>query len=352
MNRIRIACIVFALSISCSAVAVEVQNLYLAEVLVPTQSKVNLARGAKQGLRQVLVRVSGNSGLDTNPVVKRALLRPQRYYDQYSYETPEPVADSLVERDTGQILKIHFDPNAVARILREAGLPIWGGNRPSSLIWLAVENETRRVLLSDHTNNELVSLLFTEAKRRGLPILLPLLDLDDEANITAAAVWGGFQGKVDNASRRYAPDAIVSGRIYQGADGEWLANWFYKTAGEWHNVQSLSIRASDVIGEVIDRLADSLAQHYALDSSRGSVWMRVDAVDELSDYVQLSNYLENLTPVLEVSAVRVEGDEILYQLSTEGKLGQLMDLIRMDQKLLYLGDIGADSTELQYRWLP
>jgi hypothetical protein len=219
------------------------------------------------------------------------------------------------------------------------------------LIWLAVENESGRILLSDNTNSELVSLLFIEAKRRGLPILLPLLDLDDEANITAAAVWAGFQSKVDNASRRYDPDAIVSGRIYRGPDGEWSANWFYKTVGGWHNVRSLSIRASDAIGEVIDQLADSLAQHYALDSTRGNVRMRVDAVEELSDYVQLSKYLENLTPVLEVSAVRVEGDEILYQLRTEGKLGQLMELISMDKKLLYLGNTGEDSGELQYRWL-
>jgi hypothetical protein len=352
MGKIRISCIFLALFFSCSTVAVEVQNLYVAEVSVLSQSRKDLARGARQGLQQVLIRASGNSSLESNPLIKRALLRPQEYYYQYSYEKPDLVTESPEAPNTRQILKIHFDPSAVARLLRDAGLPIWGSNRPSSLIWLAVEDESGRILLSDHSNNELVSLLFSEAKRRGLPILLPLLDLDDEANITAAAVWGGFQGKVDNASRRYDPDAIVSGRIYRGADGEWLANWFYKTVGDWQNVHSLSIRPNDVIGEVIDRLADSLAQHYALDSTRGNVWMRVDAVKQLSDYVQLNSYLEKLTPVLEVSAVRVEGDEILYHLSTEGKVAQLMELISMDQKLLYLGNAGVDSRELQYRWLP
>ena len=289
--------------------------------------------------------------MDTNQIVKSALLRPQQYYDQYSYEKPEMSPDSAEVQESGQILKIHFEPGAVARLLREAGLPVWGSNRPSSLIWLAVENEFGRIILSDNSDDELVRLLFIEAQRRGLPILLPLLDLDDEANITAAAVWGGFQGKVDDASGRYDPDAIVSGRIYQGPDGEWLANWFYKTVGEWHNIHSLSIHASDVIGEVIDQLADSLAQRYALDSTRSNVWMRVDAVEQLSDYVQLSRYLADLTPVLEVSTVRVEGDEVLYQLSTEGKVGQLVELIGMDQKLMYLGSVGTDSRELQYRWL-
>jgi hypothetical protein len=79
--------------------------------------------------------------------------------------------------------------------------------------------------------------------------------------------------------------------------------------------------------------------------------MRVDAVEQLVDYVQLSSYLANLTPVLEVSTVRVEGDEVLYHLSTEGQVEQLVELIGMDQKLLDLGNTGADSRELQYRWL-
>lgn len=79
--------------------------------------------------------------------------------------------------------------------------------------------------------------------------------------------------------------------------------------------------------------------------------MRVDAVEQLSDYVQVSKYLENLAPVLEVSVVLVDGDEILYRLSTEGKVRQLMELISMDRKLLYLGTADGDSRELQYRWL-
>lgn len=351
MMRIRIGCIFLALAISCSTNAVEVKNLYVAEIPVLSQSARDLARGAREGLHQVLVRVSGNTGVDSNPAIKGALSRPQNYYYQYSYEKQDREPESSAIRDSRQILKIHFEPSAIARLLRQAGLPVWGSNRPSSLVWLAVENETGRILLSDNTSDEMVSLLFIEAKRRGLPILLPLLDLDDEANITAAAVWGGFQNKVDNASSRYDPDAIVSGRIYQGADGEWLANWFYKTDGEWQNVHSLSIHASDVIGDMIDHLADSLAERYALDSSRSDVWMRVDAVEQLSDYVQLSKYLENLTPVLEVLPVLVDGDEILYRLSTEGKVGQLMELISMDRKLLYLGNTDPDSRELQYRWL-
>ena len=351
MMRIRIGWILLALSISCSSIAVEVKNLYVAEVPVLSQSACDLARGARRGLQQVLVRVSGNSGVDNKPVVKDALSRPQNYYYQYSYEKLHRKPDSSAIRDSSQILKIHFEPSAIARLLRQAGLPVWGSNRPSSLIWLAVENATGRILLGDNTDDELVSLLFIEARRRGLPILLPLLDLDDAANITAAAVWGGFQNKVDNASSRYDPDAIVSGRIYRGADGEWSANWFYKTDGEWQNSHSLSIHVSDVISDMMDHLADSLAQRYALDATRSNVWMRVDAVEQLSDYVQVSKYLENLAPVLEVSVVLVDGDEILYRLSTEGKVRQLMELISMDRKLLYLGTTDGDSRELQYRWL-
>ena len=78
----------------------------------------------------------------------------------------------------------------------------------------------------------------------------------------------------------------------------------------------------------------------------------MEAVEDLDDYVQLSRYLGDLTSVLDVFVEEVSGSEILYRLSTEGRVQQLVELIELDQKLFLLasGD-GRDSKILHFRWL-
>ena len=329
---------------------VEVENLYVAEVPVASQSTADLARAARSGMLRVLVRACGSSGVVDNEMVIRESAHPEQYYYQYSYLRNDLGSGTMGE--TSQLLQVHFEPNAIARLLRDAGYPVWGSNRPSTLVWLAIENKTGRFLLSDHSSDDFVALLTAESRRRGLPLLLPLLDLEDEANITTAAVWGGFQGRVDIASQRYAPDAILSGRLYQGPDGEWSGYWFYKTDRDWFAFENLSIHASDVVAGVVDRLADALASKYAIDSTRGQIQLRVEGISSLSDYVAVSQYLRNLAPVLDVAVDEVKGPEILFNQQMQGQIEQLMEVINLDQKLVYTGRPGAvDTRELNYRWV-
>jgi hypothetical protein len=347
----RICCFLLTLLVSSYSNAIEMADLYIAEVPVESQNPMDLAEGARRGMKSVLVRVSGNSNIAQNPLIKRELRRPQNYYYQYSYLRND-LSESL-PNDAGQRLQVHFEPNAIARLLRDAGFPVWGSNRPSTLVWLAVENQGGRSLLSDQSSDEVIELLSSESKRWGLPVLFPILDLEDTANITTAAVWGGFQRRVDVASARYDADAILSGRIYQGADGEWSGYWFYKVDGDWISHENLSIHMRDVVADIIGRLAESLAQKYAIDSTRGQILLRVDAVENLSDYVLLSNYLQNLAPVLDVGVEQVNGKEILYSLQTEGKIEQLVELINLDEKLTFTGRPGETGGRvLDYRWMP
>lgn len=347
---IRIGSFLIVLFASSALYGVEVENLYVAEVPVASQSAEDMARAARLGMLRVLVRASGNSGIIDNELVLRESVHPENYYYQYSYLRDDP--GSTQPGLSYQLLQVYFEPNAIARLLRDAGYPVWGSNRPSTLVWLAIENQAGRFLLSDHGRDEFVSLLTAESRRRGLPLLLPLLDLEDEANITTAAVWGGFQGRVALASRRYNPDAILSGRLYQGSNGEWSGYWFYKIDKDWLPFENFSIHASDVIAGIVDRLADSLSIKYAINSTRGQIHLRVDGVTNLTAYVAVSRYLKNLAPVLDVAVDRVKGAEILFSLQMQGQVEQLMEVINLDRKLVYTGRPGVvDKQELNYRWV-
>ena len=129
--------------------AVPVDDLSTAEVLVSSQDAIRLKRGAQAGLLQVLVGVSGNQQIETSPVVVSSLKRPESYYYQYSYETTDRSFQIGGELVPAHNLRIEFEPSSIAQLVRQAGYPVWGSNRPSVLLWVAESDGVERRMLAE-----------------------------------------------------------------------------------------------------------------------------------------------------------------------------------------------------------
>ena len=149
-------CILFCiLAMPVSSLAVNIEELYDAEVFVTSQSAGQLRAGARAGLTQVLIRVSGSNEVLQNQTLVTALRDPSPYYYQYSYQATDKefqIGDRMV---SARILRLRFEPSAIAQLLREAGLPVWGSNRPSILAWLSLNDELGRRILSESDQSEL-----------------------------------------------------------------------------------------------------------------------------------------------------------------------------------------------------
>ena len=327
-----------------------VENLYMAEVLVVGEDDRQLARGAQAGLLQVLVRVSGTKEVENSSLITSSLRNADAYYYQYSYESTGKtlqIGDALVP---ALLLRIHFEPSAVAKLLRRAGFPVWGSNRPGVLLWLAISDVEGRRLLAENEVNEMTKSLRDQARLRGLPLLFPLLDLEDSAALSTAEVWGAFLGRIADASTRYNPDCILTGRIQKDNTGGWSSRWSYRIDEDWHVAESVAFSADEMIRSMVDRLTNELAARYAIDSSRSQVTILVEAVNNLEDYAAVSNYLESLAPVLNSFIVRVEGSEVEFRLNTEGQNEQLIEIIQLDEKMLLL-HTDEDMDVQNYRWM-
>jgi len=336
-----------------SVSAVNVEDLYVAEVLVNSQDDAQLVNGARAGLLQVLVRVSGSRAIEGSPQVTASLQHPESYYYQYSFESTDRMLQIGDEQVPARILRLTFEPSAIARLLRQAGFPVWGSNRPSVLAWLAVSDGSSRRLLSEQDTSQLPAALNTHAKFRGVPVLYPLLDLEDASQLSSAEVWGAFLGRVEQASARYKPDVVLSGRIQQDPMGRWLGFWSYQLDDNWREFDNSGFSEDELMADMVDHLVDDLAARYALDSSRGSILVSVDGIDDLDDYAQVSQYLESLAPVLNSAVVAVSGRELRLRLVTEGQSQQLIEIIQLDDKMLLVSDgslIRGDGA-LHYRWL-
>ena len=117
-------------------------------------------------------------------------------------------------------LDVSFAPSSLNRALNDLGLPLWGAERPETLLWLAVQESSRRYILAGGTQNAVRRSLDQVTEKRALPVLLPLMDLQDQSAVDFSDVRGGFTGHVQDASERYGVDAIPHWQ--SGAEFIWL----------------------------------------------------------------------------------------------------------------------------------
>jgi hypothetical protein len=329
--------------------AVVVEDLYLAEVLVADESPRQLRNGARAGLLQVLVRVSGSLKFEESSLVRRSLLNPAAYYYQYSYESTNQSLLLGEQEVNAKILRLHFEPSAIARLLRDANLPIWGSNRPSVLLWVAISEGRSRRILGEADSSEVGEVLVEQAKQRGLPVTFPILDIEDASQVSTAEVWGSFLERIDAASNRYNPDSVLTARIHKESGKRWQSRWSYRDNDAWKSLESVEYSADELVRSMINQLADNLAGRFALGSSRLTIKLKIENVDGVPQYAAVSRYLEELTPVVSSSIVALDNNVAEFELETEGQYMQLIEIIKLDERLLLLSkDEGNGS--LRYRW--
>lgn len=345
----RVGVLMVAVLWAASVQAGRVEGLYRSAVPVTGQEAAERQRAIVTGFTQVLIKVTGESRLEERPELKGLLQQAAKFLQQYRYEKRVRPA-SIPGQDPIETLELHlqFDANSVNGALRNSRLPIWGALRPTILVWLAVEQDANRYLLGADSNPEIVTAVEDAANRRGLPILFPLLDLEDQAALNVADVWGNFQAAIERASARYQPDAILVGRVFRQANGRWEAMWTLyhdNTTSPWLSAGAFS---SQVLFHGLDNAADLLAARYApigLGSLGDEFLLQVDGIDSLDGYARLSKYLSELQPIQSVRPHRIGGLSAIFHLKVEGDYRLLQQLIGLSNVLVPVADAQAGQPE-------
>lgn len=304
-----------ALLLAPSARAVPVQ-LYEASAPVADQTPETRDPALRRALQIVLFRVTGTHLLP--PEAETNLLpRASTLVQSYGYETPA----------SGQGLLLHarFDARAVNAALRTQNLPVWGANRPSHVVWIALrdDGQPRAVLDAAGIANRAATVAAV-ADARGLPFTFPAADELASFN----QVWAGNFPGIENASRRYNADIIVVGRVGK-ENGRWLGRWaLINSAGgieEWvGNADSLN----QVLAAGIDELADREVQRFGSQGNTAQeLHLRVSGVDSLDAYGRVLGYLRGLNTVRSTQVESAEGDRLTLRLHVEGDPATVARLI-------------------------
>ncbi|HKU16778.1 MAG TPA: DUF2066 domain-containing protein [Steroidobacteraceae bacterium] len=299
--------------------AVTVSDLY--ETAQPVENSRDAA--FVEALKTVLVRVSGQR--DAPARVGAPVNDPRQYVQRFGF-----TADNVLE--------VGFDSTSVDRLLSSAGLPIWGRERPATVVMFGVEEAggAWRWLAADTPAAERDAIAKV-ARERGLPLKWPVMDAQERAEASSDGP-GLLQ-----AAARYEANAVLLGRS-RGGVVQWtlLSNdgAAQKTGG---------------IEDGVHLTADTFAHVFATAAgSLGSVIVEVAGIANLDAYAATLNYLEGMTLVRGVALEQVAGDKMRFRLAVRGDATTLRRAIALDHRLVPTD--GSDGTSagdrLAFRYQP
>jgi uncharacterized protein len=290
---------------SWAAHAVTLPDLY------ETAQPVGASRDAafEEALKTVVVRVSGSR--DAPARLGAGLAAARKYVQRYGFTADD-------------VLQVGFDSVSVDKLLSDAGLPIWGRERPATLVMLGAEDAdgTTRWMSAQAPANDRAAIERV-AYERGLPLVWAVMDAQDRAQVDADV--GGSGDALLQTAQRYGANAVLIGRVRAGS-------------ARWTLVSSDG--ASETVGGLADGVhlaADAFARVFATSgSSLTTVTLEVAGMVNLEAYASTLNYLESLTLVRSVAVEQVAGDALRFRLAVRGDAETLRRAIALDNRLLPL----------------
>lgn len=344
------------LSLAPLAHGLPVAGLYEQRVAVENESLAERNRAYQVAFRRMILKVTGDERWLESARIRDASGSAGDYVQAFAYATEE-TAGRVAGLVAGQrYLEVQFSAPLINQLLAAEEIPVWGSNRPSVLIWMALQDASgRRSLLNSETGAEIVDYMRRFGEERGLPIIFPLLDLQDRRDLPVDAIWAQDELAIRAASNRYDPDSILAGRLLFTATGELVGLWQFQFMDEAQTFDGFDSELESYLEQPLTRITSQLAGHFGLvpgGQSEQSVRLRVDGIGDFSDYSALVEYVRGIGLVQAADIVSVDGERLELLLDLQGNADQLYDLIALDRDLLPINSgENADSPLLHYRWM-
>jgi uncharacterized protein len=303
-------------------------EMYQATAPVSDRSEAAQTAAFQNAMKTVLIRVTGRRSADEDPAFSPLIANARRYVQQY-----RTAPDSQ--------LWVAFDGPAIERWLTQNGQPLWGHERPTTLVLLAVQTaaQTGSVIATEDTS-ELKAAIDAAAIARGLPLVWPSGAELQKYHIDFATVNNGSPSAFAEIGRRMGSDGILVGRA-SGATANAAIRWT-------HLFQDRSSEYSGTL-EGVNRAADLYAGMFAASGSLAPVDIEVIGVSDLRDYAGLENYLESLTFISHVSVESLTGDTVRFRLATRGGVDSLQRALSLNGRLqpVAAGENGIQRFQLR-----
>jgi hypothetical protein len=286
-------------------VTAQIENLREASAPVASQSDEDRATAFATALEQVVVGLTGREDAVSAARAAGVLENPERFVQQYRYQADE----------SGQLYVVaRFDGAALREALARAGIPVWQPDRPPVLVWLAADTGAGRDVIGG--DDALRQALQEAAGRYGVPLMFPLLDLQDQQRVSVSDVSGGFPAPIVEASRRYGTPVVLIGSLRR--DGSLVrGRWTLLIDGRGDGWQGVAGSRQELIQQAMAELAQRLRDDYTVLATADSgeelrLW--VAGIDDLAGYTRAERVLRGVPGVEDVSAEEIVGGRVHFRL--------------------------------------
>ena len=317
------------------AAAVVVEDLFTVELPVADQTTSLRLESFSQAFKQVIVKVSGSDDALRSPAFERPIERSARYVKQFRYINLSQSEDE--EYDAGRLfLRIDFDQQLIESLLREHNFPVWGRERPSSLLVISYDVNENIKLVSEDVTPDLIEALDQAATNHAVPVLFPLMDLEDIALVKIRDIVSREYENIKTMAQRYTPDALLVGQIVGRSGKGWHGDWEVRFADQIFKWRHEAPSKIAVIDQVIKHLARILALEYALEDHRRveqSLLLSVSALEGIDRLISVQKYLKSLNVVESVRVAMINSDVVTYRLKLRNDPEDLQRLIEFGEVL-------------------
>jgi len=343
---------VLILLIATQASAVDVANLYQSQSPVSSQSEEERLKAAPDILRQVILKVVGNSETLKTADLAPILAQSEQLIQQYQYHRVNSVQDDLTLPDQLEVL-VSFKQSLVDKALTTLGLPIWSKSRPETIVWLAVDDGRSRSLVGANEQSTISQEINSAAQLRGLPILFPVMDLEDQSQVKFTDLSAGFYDTIELASQRYGAPLILMVKVETISADIVQITWNVLISGQseqWTSRGDTVTAVTAGMNEFTNRLANRFSQRIYANTSSEELVLHINNVRNYADYVQVSKYLTDLQNVSDVQTSNIIGDAIELRVSFSGDITVLNRTLAVDR--LLIEESYSSVSTLTYRFSP
>lgn len=207
-NYLAVGCLAL---VGFAAQAETVSGLYQVREPVLGEGAEARAQATGKAFETLVQRLTGDAKAAQNPSLAALRKDPQQIISQFGFESGPP-----------ETVLVEFDPGSTERSLRKAGLALWGSNRPSILGWWLNDSVEGSTLVGDGQAS--AGPLRRAAQHRGLPLRLPLGDLQEQLVADGKQLESNDPAPLREASERYGADALLAVHAHE-ADGKWQGKW-------------------------------------------------------------------------------------------------------------------------------
>lgn len=324
--------IIFALFIliAATAQAVTLTNLY--SINMPIHSQVTWRRLEimPRAMAKVLVKVSGNASVMKSTQLKAQVKAAKNYVSQYYYYNDKQTKQLMIH--------VGFVPSVVNKWLSQTGSAIWGATRPLTLMWLVDNDSGEWAAVNSSSDSKLEMLVNKGAVARGLPLILPIMDLIDMQKVSINDFVQGDWVAIQAASARYSPDAILLVSVDDSNQSQINSEWHLLIQG---NEQSWSVAApsmTQIINKGMNQLTMHLTKQYAINETASGkaqmIQLQLVNVNEMGDYAEAKHYLNSVTGVKQVTLSSLNGSKATFNIQFDGSVPAFVQQLNLGRKLL------------------